>query len=42
MPGGRGARHDAIEIVGKIRKIEMAVAVDQHGVKPEIRLGKGL
>ena len=28
--GGRGARDDAVEVVGEIREIEMAVAVDQH------------
>ena len=31
--GGLGARDDAVEIVGEIRKIEMAVAVDEHGVR---------
>ena len=31
--GGGGARHDAVEIVGEIREIEMAVAVDQHRVQ---------
>src|SRR6185437_4855317 len=30
-PGGGGAADQGVEIVGKIRKIEMAVAVDQHG-----------
>ena len=36
---GCGARHDAIEIVGKIREIEMAVAIDEHGTG---RIGRGL
>ena len=28
--GGAGARHHRIELIGKIREIEMAMAVDQH------------
>src|SRR4051812_29245559 len=32
--GPRGARNDAIEVVGKIRKIEMAMAVDKHRFQP--------
>ena len=31
IAGGFGARDDAVEIVGEIREIEMAVAVDEHG-----------
>ena len=34
-PGGGGATDQGVEIVGKIRKIEMAVAVDQHGGEHE-------
>ncbi len=30
MPGGFGARDDAVEIIGEIGKIQMAVAVDEH------------
>ena len=30
-PGRLGARNDGVEILGKIRKVEMAVAVDEHG-----------
>ena len=30
--GGLGARDDAVEILGEIGKVEMAVAVDEHGV----------
>src|SRR4051794_13456300 len=32
--GGLGARDNGIEVVGKIRKIEMAVAVDKHRFQP--------
>ena len=32
--GGRRPRHDAVEVVGKIGKIEMAMAVDEHGYQP--------
>ena len=31
IPARFRARDDAVEIVGEIRKIEMAVAVDEHG-----------
>src|SRR4051794_17733214 len=30
-PRGFGARDDAVEIIGKVGEIEMAVAVDEHG-----------
>ena len=30
IPAAVGPRHDAVEIVGEIGKIEMAVAVDEH------------
>ena len=33
-PGRRGPRHDRFEIGGKVGKIEMAVAVDQHRLGP--------
>ena len=32
-PGGLGARDDGVEIIGKIRKVEMAMAVDEHGLQ---------
>ena len=32
-PGRLGARNDGVEILGKIRKVEMAVAVDEHGLQ---------
>src|SRR4051794_1785103 len=32
--GGLGARNNGIEVVDKIRKIEMAVAVDKHRFQP--------
>ena len=32
-PRRLGARDDAVEILGEIRKVEMAVAVDEHGLQ---------
>jgi hypothetical protein len=32
-PRRLGARDNGVEILGKIRKVEMAVAVDEHGVQ---------
>src|SRR4051812_27289214 len=31
-PGTFSARDDAVEIVGKVREIQVAMAVDKHGV----------
>ena len=31
--GRLGARDDGVEVLGKIRKVEMAVAVDEHGLQ---------
>jgi hypothetical protein len=38
-PGGIRSRDDAVEIVGEIRKIEMAMAVDEHGLTVQAALG---
>jgi hypothetical protein len=32
--GGSGPRHDAIEVVGEIGKVQMAMAIDQHRLGP--------
>ena len=34
-PRRLGARDDGVEILGKIRKVEVAVAVDEHGLQTD-------
>ena len=38
--GGRSPRHDGVEVIGEIRKIEMAVAVDEHRI-PTVQAADG-
>ena len=35
----RRPRHDRVEIIGKVRKVQMAMAVDQHGERAQAAVG---
>jgi hypothetical protein len=39
-PGGVRSRDDAVEIFGKVRKIEVAMAIDEHG-SPTVQAAVG-